>query len=136
MSFCLDRAKPFRALDLDTLHISPDGAEWTLELREDEPVFKGHYPGNPILPGIYQLEAIIQGVDAYCANLNIDVRLHKVKNMRFLSPLVPRNIMKLALKIDADLFSEEVRVNAVIWCGAVKTASAKLLFLILKEEQC
>jgi 3-hydroxyacyl-[acyl-carrier-protein] dehydratase len=29
-------------------------------LTNDEPVFKGHFPGNPIYPGVYYIEAIAQ----------------------------------------------------------------------------
>ncbi len=29
-------------------------------LTATEPVFQGHFPGNPIMPGVYQLEAMAQ----------------------------------------------------------------------------
>ncbi len=29
-------------------------------LKEDEPFFKGHFPGNPIMPGVLIIEAIAQ----------------------------------------------------------------------------
>jgi 3-hydroxyacyl-[acyl-carrier-protein] dehydratase len=36
-------------------------------VRADEPYFEGHYPGNPIMPGVLISEAIFQAASVYMA---------------------------------------------------------------------
>lgn len=40
--------------------ISPDTIETEKKLPEDLDVFTGHYPGNPLMPGVLMCEAIFQ----------------------------------------------------------------------------
>jgi 3-hydroxyacyl-[acyl-carrier-protein] dehydratase len=50
---------PFLFLDrID--EVRADGATCTRTFRADEPFFAGHYPGNPITPGVLLCEAVFQ----------------------------------------------------------------------------
>lgn len=41
-------------------HITPQNIVASKRLTAQEPVFEGHFPGNPIYPGVYYIEAIAQ----------------------------------------------------------------------------
>ena len=46
-------------LFIDTIEeIREDGATCTRTIRAEEPQFEGHYPGNPIMPGVLLCEAL------------------------------------------------------------------------------
>jgi 3-hydroxymyristoyl/3-hydroxydecanoyl-(acyl carrier protein) dehydratase len=53
---------------------------------DDPVVFAGHYPGAPILPGVFLIEALFQAVSTA---LGDDVRLEQIVLCRFYSPLLP-----------------------------------------------
>ncbi len=50
---------PFLFIDAITVE-TPDGVTARRLIREDEPQFEGHYPGNPIMPGVLLCEAVFQ----------------------------------------------------------------------------
>lgn len=45
---------------VDEVELIEDGAIGTLHLTGDEFFFQGHFPGNPIMPAVFQLEALAQ----------------------------------------------------------------------------
>lgn len=51
--------EPFLFLDA-VLSVTDKGATGQRTIRADEPQFQGHYPGNPIMPGILLCEAVFQ----------------------------------------------------------------------------
>lgn len=67
------------------------------EIKEDMPVLKGHFPGNPILPGVLQVEMMAQAgafvsiaLDLKNRNdLEVDTLLLAVDKSKFRKPLGP-----------------------------------------------
>lgn len=71
----------------------------------NEPFFVGHFPGNPIMPGVLIVEAMAQvaGVLALLStpeNLgNRDIYLMSLDKVRFRRPVVPGDQLILDLKV-------------------------------------
>lgn len=57
---------PFLFID-EIVQIRADGATCRRTIRADEPQFAGHYPGNPIMPGVLLCEACFQAGAIYLA---------------------------------------------------------------------
>ncbi|MFQ5606141.1 MAG: 3-hydroxyacyl-ACP dehydratase FabZ family protein [bacterium] len=56
---------PFRFID-DIIELSDDGIVSSYKFKPDETFYTGHFPGNPITPGVILLETMAQtGVVAY-----------------------------------------------------------------------
>ena len=51
--------KPFRFID-EILELTPDGVRGTYRFREDESFYAGHFPGNPVTPGVILTECMAQ----------------------------------------------------------------------------
>jgi 3-hydroxyacyl-[acyl-carrier-protein] dehydratase len=63
---------------------------------DDEALFAGHYPGAPILPGSFLIEALLQ---AASTALGGDVHLEEIVTCRFHSPLFPGDEVLAAFEI-------------------------------------
>ena len=57
---------PFLFID-EIVELRDDGATCSRTIRAGEPQFEGHYPGNPIMPGVLLCEACFQTGAIYLA---------------------------------------------------------------------
>ena len=74
----------------------------TYKVNDDLEIFKGHFPGNPILPGVIQIEMMAQ---ASCFALyelvedpkkqSLEVALLNVNNAKFRRPIRPGMTLKI-----------------------------------------
>lgn len=101
---CIPHRPPFLLVDKVThvdYHPEVIGSE-ILALKNisiDEPVFEGHFPGEPIFPGVLIIEAMAQamailmsyGQDGFTVPL-----LGRIKNAKFKSPVYPGNQLVLS----------------------------------------
>ena len=53
--------------------------------------FAGHFPGNPVLPGIAQILAVLHAIS------NGRQRLHAIKSCKFLRPVLPEETLLIRL---------------------------------------
>ena len=103
-----------------------DGTEGVCELDISEKldIFKGHFPGNPIFPGVLQVEAAAQA----CAwvffgvlppgSPNPGTLFVAIDSYKFKKPVVPPATLEFHLKQDT------VRGPLQLWSIDVKSAGA------------
>jgi len=104
------------------------------KVNPDEPYFKGHFPQQPILPGVIILEAMAQagGVLGHLTVGNIKPKpiyyLVGVEKARFRFPVLPGNHLRIEVNVDRVIrgmwrykcnayVNEKVSVDAIIMCA-------------------
>jgi 3-hydroxyacyl-[acyl-carrier-protein] dehydratase len=76
---------PFLFID-EIVEIREDGATCKRTIRMEEPQFEGHYPGNPIMPGVLLCEACFQTGAIYLAK-----QIEKeAKSLKDVTPVLSR----------------------------------------------
>src|SRR3954462_1347433 len=82
-------------------------------VTRNEPFFQGHFPGNPVMPGVLIVEAIAQtGAVLMSKSLNADVTgktilFISLDNCRFRHPVRPGDVLRMnveVLRARADVF--------------------------------
>ncbi len=75
----------------------------------NEPYFPGHFPGNPMMPGVLQVEAVAQAC-AICAYRDNDppqdFAIVGINNAKFRRPVIPGD----TLEIHADIIKEKGKI--------------------------
>ncbi len=102
------------------------------DISADDPVFLGHFPGSPVLPGVHQIEGLAQAaaVMIYAAgNKGVPCRLVGVSKARFRTAVLPNTVLKYEVEYLRDKggffwFAGTATVGSEIACKA--EFSAKL----------
>ncbi|HNY01450.1 MAG TPA: beta-hydroxyacyl-ACP dehydratase [Bacteroidales bacterium] len=68
----------------------------TLRLEPSHPVYAGHFPGNPVVPGVCQIQIIRELAEKAC---NTRLVLTRSDTLKFLSMIVPQSSPELAVDL-------------------------------------
>ena len=97
----------------------------------EEPFLKGHFPQNPLWPGVLMIEAIAQlgGVvaqsDPIEPTLN-DMRLTSVKNAKILGTAPPGTALTIEAKVEGRL-GNLIQISGSVSAGENKLATAMVM---------
>ena len=85
----------------------------TLFVADDLPAFAGHFPGNPLLPGVVQIDWAISAAAETYADLP-DTVFSGMSRIKFKTPVRPGSWLELELTRAADTVSFVYRYEAAI----------------------
>ena len=112
--------------ELSQTGIPAERYRFTLELNPAHPVYEGHFSGNPVVPGVCQVQMISELISVIKGSA---LRLMHADNVKFLSLMVPdKNRV-----IDADIRvrtaeNGEISANATLQEGEIVFIKFKGLF--------
>jgi 3-hydroxyacyl-[acyl-carrier-protein] dehydratase len=87
-----------------------------VSLNEKHPIYNGHFPGNPVVPGVCQIQIVKELVEKAVSHQLV---LRESDNVKFLSMISPMVYPQLEFDILIIPVKEEwYSVNAVILSGA------------------
>ena len=69
----------------------------------DEAFFQGHFPGNPLVPGVLLTEAMAQTAGVALGDVDHVFLLAAIQSMKFLRPVRPRERVVFSARKTADL---------------------------------
>ena len=105
---------PFLLIDkVDSFEHGPDEDKLvgrkivcTKNITINEPYFQGHFPDNPVMPGVLQVESMAQAGAIACvpgSDDKMEVLIAKISDAKFRRPVVPGD----CLKVYAEILSEK-----------------------------
>ncbi len=87
----------------------------------DDPVFAGHFPGRPLLPGVFQLE-MARAAAEWTLGCRLAVR--EISRAKFQRPILPGETVRLRLKLSGD--AGIIQVTALFSAGGQPAGETRL----------
>lgn len=111
----------------DVKRIAPNALEAEVCLPEDCVWFAGHFPGEPILPGIALVNTVYETIVWDARDRGESVQISSLKRIRFTGPVRPGEKFVLNLTHEdvggERLFHFKVAVNENIVCSGLVAAA-------------
>ena len=91
----LPHRPPFIFVDVVTERVPGESAAATKTFPPDEPFFRGHFPGDPLVPGVILTEALAQTAGLAAGAPGRGFRLSAIKAMKFPAAVRPGEVITL-----------------------------------------
>ena len=99
--------------------------------------FQGHFPGNPVMPGVLQIEALAQCGGILAINLsgggNYDTYFLKIDNCKFKQMVRPGDTLLLKLELSAPIRRGICEMKGTAYVGNKVATEADLVAQIVKR---
>lgn len=113
------RKKPL--LDLVT-ELDSEKLTGLASVSMSESFFQGHFPGNPVMPGVLMIEAMAEGCEVLFKKQELQLKLRKIKKARFREMVKPGSQLIIKIhKIDDFVFKSEAYLKDKLACSAELT---------------
>ena len=100
--------------------------------------FQGHFPGNPIMPGVLQIEALAQTGGILAINSmpqgKYDTYFLKIDNCKFKQKVVPGDTMILKLEMPMPIRRGICEMKGTVYVGGKVTTEADLVAQVIKRN--
>jgi len=129
---------PFLLID-KIIELSKTNVVGIKNITVNEAFFEGHFPGNPIMPGVLQLEAMAQaGGILALANTpegeTWDTYLLKIDNCKFREKALPGDTLILKLTLKEPIRRGIVQMQGVAYVGTKVISEAEMTALVQKRR--
>jgi UDP-3-O-[3-hydroxymyristoyl] N-acetylglucosamine deacetylase/3-hydroxyacyl-[acyl-carrier-protein] dehydratase len=99
--------------------------------------FPGHFPSNPVMPGVLQIEALAQTGGILCINAmpegNYDTYFLKIDNCKFKQMVKPGDTMLLKMELTAPIRRGICEMRGTVYVGGKVATEADLVAQVVKR---
>jgi UDP-3-O-[3-hydroxymyristoyl] N-acetylglucosamine deacetylase/3-hydroxyacyl-[acyl-carrier-protein] dehydratase len=105
----------------------------------NEPFFQGHFPGNPVMPGVLQIEAMAQVGGIFALSgvedpANWSTYFMKIDNVRFKQKVVPGDTVLFKLQLASPIRRGLVHMTGRAYVGDKLVSEAEMLAQIIRDR--
>ncbi|PZF74605.1 bifunctional UDP-3-O-[3-hydroxymyristoyl] N-acetylglucosamine deacetylase/3-hydroxyacyl-ACP dehydratase [Taibaiella soli] len=106
----------------------------------NEHFFQGHFPGNPVMPGVLQIEAMAQvggilGLNNYTDPENYDTYFLKIDKVKFKQKVVPGDTLILKLELLSPIRRGICEMRGTAYVGNKIATEAELVAQIIRKDK-
>ena len=101
--------------------------------------FPGHFPGNPVMPGVLQIEALAQTGGILCINAmpkgEYDTYFLKIDNCKFKQMVKPGDTMLLKMELTSPIRRGICEMRGTVYVGGKVVTEADLVAQVVKKNK-
>jgi UDP-3-O-[3-hydroxymyristoyl] N-acetylglucosamine deacetylase/3-hydroxyacyl-[acyl-carrier-protein] dehydratase len=101
--------------------------------------FPGHFPGNPVMPGVLQIEALAQTGGILCINAmpegDYDTYFLKIDNCKFKQMVKPGDTMLLKMELTAPIRRGICEMRGTVYVNGKVATEADLVAQVVKRAE-
>ena len=106
----------------------------------NEPQFTGHFPGNPVFPGVLQIEAMAQVGGIFALTKVEEPHLYstyfmKIDNVRFKQKVMPGDTVVFELVLNSPIRRGLVEMSGKAYVNGKIVSEASMLAQIIKDKE-
>lgn len=129
---------PFLLVD-KIMEITEEGIIGVKNITMNEPQFTGHFPGNPVMPGVLQIEAMAQVGGIFSLSKVEDPELYstyfmKIDNVKFKQKVIPGDTVVFDLKLLSPMRRGLVHMGGVAYVNGKPVMEAEMLAQVIKDK--
>jgi UDP-3-O-[3-hydroxymyristoyl] N-acetylglucosamine deacetylase/3-hydroxyacyl-[acyl-carrier-protein] dehydratase len=134
----LPHRHPFLLVD-KIIELTEDTVVGVKNISFDEYFFRGHFPGNPVFPGVLQIEALAQagGILALSKQEDTegwDTYFVKIDKVKFKQKVLPGDTLILKMQLMAPIRRGIVQMQATAYVGNKLVSEGELTAQIVKRN--
>lgn len=135
----LPHRPPFLFID-KIMELSEDKVVGVKNVTMNETFFVGHFPGEPVFPGVIQIEAMAQ-TGGILAMSSVDnpqdyiTLFAKVDDVKFRQKVVPGDTIVFSLELISPIRRGICHMQGVAYVGENIVIEAKMMAIITKKEK-
>lgn len=89
---------------ISTRKLTETATESILKINAAHDIFKGHFPEQPVMPGVCQMQILTEVASDF---IERELKLKEASNIKFLAMLDPRSCGDLTLQIEVKSQTED-----------------------------
>jgi len=129
---------PFLMID-KVIHLSENEVVGVKALTMNEEFFRGHFPGNPVMPGVLQLEAMAQTGGILVLHKlpdpqNYDTYFIKIDKVKFKSRVVPGDTVLFKMELLSPMRRGIIEMKGSAYVGNKLVSEAELMAKIQRKD--
>ena len=130
---------PFLMVD-KIMEIKDESIIGVKNITMNEPIFMGHFPGNPVFPGVLQIEAMAQVGGIFALSKVEDPHLYstyfmKIDNVKFKQKVLPGDTIVFELLLLSPIRRGLVEMGGKGYVNGKVVVEAEMLAQVVKDKE-
>lgn len=130
---------PFLMVD-KILEMDANGIVGVKNVTMNEPFFQGHFPDNPVFPGVMQIEAMAQVGGIFALSQVEDPQYYstyfmKIDGVKFKQKVLPGDSIVFKLTLESPIRRGLVNMRGVAYVSGKEVCEAVMLAQVIKDKQ-